>query len=250
MGYTVSRATLKSTLNEPVHVVDSSLAWANVVSIVEDKRTMPKVCQGMEYCRTLKRYRPDLKLIYGLSIVRKTCIVYSCDAATTRETDYFDIRYLDNLYAYVYAVYTSVDARNPDLSAVPGLQGQAWRLRYSLEGSEVQRTFAPFHVGHPKGRMTWVGVEADSLEKPTGILKMSWQDEQRRFREQAIYAKIHSDKKWMPGVARPVTCYSPSAQKLDDRSLSVVLLESIGDPLSECRNVKHLLETMFDAVEG
>jgi hypothetical protein len=221
--------------------------------------------QELNYLNNLKQNHPDARLLYGLSARRSGYRLHklsACQILISKELPWSSDGYLP-LFIFNLAVLQSHDLFDNRLKPSIVAGGQKWDFKMTTEdGSEEHLSFLPLYTSPAPGRMTWaaVGFVKNSEEFEPRALRVSWVDVMKRHSEQESYLRAHGQDP-IPGLVRLL-----AAEVLDDRELirasavdpnrtirrtkEAVILDNIGEPLSQCNSVLELLKVIYDTIHS
>lgn len=260
--------------------------WQRLTSIGEFKvEAQREKGQLFGYLCALKGYRPDMATVHGFQFERNHLLLYSLNACGCTQSDRLKYDDLNAWVAHVALVYNAHASRDRRLQLV---EDQESFVRWQLTMNERTIDLAPFNARGVPGRATWTAFqlqqntsgpqtpEKTSLarayveEAPIGFVKVSWQNTASKFTEGRLLDHAHRTG-WIPGLVRHIAYHREvydANVSLDDqpnvvravdvdtkgqqltRVKEIVWLASVGQPLSQCEDLEHLLMVGYDALEG
>ena len=258
---------------------DTSLptSWQEIAGVGEDKFKRDKgMGQLKSYMVNQLRYRVDYPVVRGLSIDKTQQQRFQVRLASMNSrgfwsSPYYDITELEPWVAYVCEVYEAHTIRIEDIQPVSEEAGVFHRVTIF----EKEMFLVPAYAKAPPGSTTFVGfvLETDGSGgedkakwrntlrnaaetlPPVGVFKVSWQYGAEACHEKRMYDAAHHPT-MNPGLAFP-----DAAKRLLDHAVEshahgsvaplaypeVMNLRSFGEPLSQCRTPRELLEVIYDA---
>ena len=259
------------------HNTDLPISWQEIAGVGEDKFKRDKgMGQLKSYMVNQLRYRVDYPVVRGLSIDKTQQQRFQVRLASMNSrgfwsSPYYDITELEPWVAYVCEVYEAHAIRIEDIQPVSEEAGVFHRVTIF----EKEMFLVPAYAKAPPGSTTFVGfvLETDGSGgedkakwrntlrnaaetlPPVGVFKVSWQYGAEACHEKRMYDAAHHPT-MNPGLAFP-----DAAKRLLDHAVEshahgsvaplaypeVMNLRSFGEPLSQCRTPRELLEVIYDA---
>ena len=240
------------------------LNYQELLSPCEVKRAISaEEPQLTSYASHSLEARPDLVGMYCLGATPDYYQITWLDAAGSDTSPRYDWADLAPLASYIYSLYqppASHVLTDPTITvsdAATSTESPTWSVRVD---DVVYQHCRIISWDRPLGRRTTVFKHVAEDGHVT-IIKDSFRDLTRRFKEDQLLKKIHADGT-MPGVVRllgepgmvatvegaPIrTAPRPACSQC--RTKIRIVMGSTGRPLREVRSVKELLMVFFD-VEG
>lgn len=284
-GLIISVAT-PATINEDAGEPSSdAVQWRPLTSVGQCRRYHQRLKKPLyDTLSDLKAYRPDLSTIHAFDLEGQSLTLHTRNACGWTRSDAWHANQLDPWIAHVALVYKTHCNRDRRFEQALK-QGHFPRWTLSLNGRKSE--LAPFVARGEPGRGTWVAFEVAQTatesgehscrqisrayleQSPVGLVKMSWQYERlQETQEGKLLDYAHRDG-WVPGLVRHLG-YQRAASNVDedgdmlpgqpnavqdvDGKVTVVKeilwVASVGQPLSQCESLEHLLSVAYDALEG
>lgn len=247
-----------------------------VISLVECKADGEEGrVQAASYSFQLLEARPDMPGAY-LAWARPDAyqILWS-DASGVVASDMTPWKNLRLLATYVYSLYcppSSHPLRDPSIIAPTKKLKPEDPLLWTIEvpRRRVYRDCQTIFVGNSWGRRTNVFKHRDKNGNIV-VIKDSYRDDERRYKEEALLETIHKDRKEIdpdtkgiyPGVVRPLFAMPPdgnplktaspfiaSSTRRTERVKTRFVMGSYGESLRKARSVLDILKAFYDVLEG
>ena len=243
----------------------SNILYHRVFSIVECKPIGGNgAAQTARYCFRLMLARPDMPGLYGLWARPQGYQVIWSDASgaiASLETPWDD---LNLLRAYVYSLYCPPATHflrdpyvhTPRLLPETASKGACWTIEcpnHTYHYSDCETLI----IGDPWNRRTQVWKHTD--EEGTVVIKDSYRDNERRFKEEALLDKIHGDTGIYPGVVRKLhggsvpditTARRATSKLTPERTKARLVMGSFGEELCKAETVREILMVVYDVLES
>ena len=216
-------------------------------------RNLSDHSQLLHYLSVQLRYRLDLSFVYGLHARYQDYRIAFLSPSRVAHSANFSWERLDALAHYVAVVYRHEQTAHDEFNQVEGTNC-SWTIEVDNKTYIGEQFFASF----PLGRTTVSLIVVDmSGEHDLLFLKTYYVNSTSRFREEQLYKVAHGNYEksgYIQGLALLVSAkeYANKYQLHGGsmgvpRTKCVVVLGSIGKPLSTCRSVLSLLKVIYDA---
>jgi hypothetical protein len=160
------------------------------------------------------------------------------------------------LLAFNQAVLTARDGWDGQLNPVANKR-QQWSISMQVDGKNESLKVFPLYSDSPPGPTTWIGAGFDVSSFDTRVLKVVWVDDEQIVSEEAMYKLAHGEQP-IPGLVRLLSAEVLDALNDGDNSdgntrvmtKKALLLDDLGQPLSQCTSVVEFLKVIYDTLES
>lgn len=284
-GLIISVAAPATTGDEAGKSSSDAAQWRPLTSVGECRGYRECLTQELhDTLSNLRGHRPDFSAVHGFDLEGTAVTLHTMSPCGGTTSFGKRANHLDPWIAHVALVYQT--HYNRDRRFEQALK-QGHFPRWTLSLNSRKSELAPFVARGEPGRGTWVAFEVAQTatesgehncrqisrayleQSPVGLVKMSWQNESlQEVQEGKLLDYAHRDG-WVPGLVRHLG-YQRAASNVDedgdmlpgqpnavqdvDGNVTVVKeilwVASVGQPLSQCESLEHLLSVAYDALEG
>ncbi|KAJ8519580.1 hypothetical protein ONZ45_g3494 [Pleurotus djamor] len=253
-------AILPKSIADDLNALNLAPAYHHTVSlgelkILDDKKKGPKQC--MTYLGIASQALPHRVSLLGHSIWSGGYTLHWSSPSGVDCSNEFGWDKLQPLLEYAYTLYHPPADKlhlffDETVTLSDGLSlsdDPRWDVR--VEGVEYKRCEVRM-VGEPWHRMSWVVVTTENF-----VIKDQYRSDDSTFTEGELYETVHAAG-FALGFADMVS-YTPLEShgqpiqiEVDgvSRTKTRIVLATIGDPFSKCKDLQQLLRVSYDAIEA